>query len=344
MGWLFYKGYYANVTDDDYIFMLLSKEERREREKEEEALEKKISKNVQNVIDVEVSIEDNQSLGNAHFKATTTYPGLLLGTGIDHELPSVNNQAILGFTFDYTTGLPSIPASSVKGVLRSAFKHADYIQFLLDDETFDVKKLELEIFGQENGSKNISQGQDVFFDSKVISSGKILGDDYLAPHGEDALKNPVPLRFIKVLSNVEFLFDFELSDGVLSKEEKIQLFIHILSDLGMGAKTNVGYGRFSNIQMFETEEEKQQKEQDKQKKEAEKLAKMSPIDRVFEAYENDLPKVILAMQSGEIDEYESIKTELAQKVKEELQKEPKTWERAKQKALKRKEFIEAILK
>ena len=50
------------------------------------------------------------------------------------------------------------------------------------------------------------------------------------------------------------------------------------------------------------------------------------------------------MQSGEIEEYEFIKIELAQKLKEELQKEPKTWEKAKQKALKRREFIETILK
>jgi len=246
IGWLFYKGYYRNVTDDDYLFMLLSKEDRRAREKEEETLEKKISKNVQNVIDVEVSIEDSQNLGNSHFKATTTYPGLLLGTGIDHELPAINNQAILGFTFDYTTGLPIISASSVKGVLRSAFKHADYIQFLLDDETFDVKALELEIFGQDNGAKKVFQGRDIFFDALVVSGGKILGDDYLAPHGNDALKNPVPLRFVKVLPAVTFQFDFELTDGILDKERKTILFAQILSDLGIGAKSNVGYGKFSS--------------------------------------------------------------------------------------------------
>jgi len=51
---------------------------------------------------------------------TTVYPGLILGTGYVHE---TNNEAEfkLGFYFDHTTGLPCIPGSSIKGVLRSMF-------------------------------------------------------------------------------------------------------------------------------------------------------------------------------------------------------------------------------
>ena len=135
-----------------------------------------------------------------------------------------------------------------------------------------------------------------------------------------------------------------MHDGLLTKEEKAELFSSILSDLGVGAKTNVGYGKFTNIKVYETDEERLQKEQEKRDSKAKALANMSPIERVFEMYENNPTKVILAMQSGEIEEYESIKIELAQKLKEELQKEPKTWEKAKQKALKRREFIETILK
>ena len=56
----------------------------------------------------------------------TTYPGLLIGSGYIHEIGSTNieNELKLGFFFDHTTGLPIIPASSVKGLLRSAFKKA----------------------------------------------------------------------------------------------------------------------------------------------------------------------------------------------------------------------------
>ncbi|KIM08833.1 MAG: hypothetical protein KU29_03695 [Sulfurovum sp. FS06-10] len=93
---------------------------------------------------------------------------------------------------------------------------------------------------------------------KASQDGKILSDDYITPHKNRDKKtdeqgkllpneifNPIPLRFIKVLPDVEFLFDFILTDGVISKEQKLQLFQTILVDLGIGAKTNVGYGKLT---------------------------------------------------------------------------------------------------
>ena len=59
------------------------------------------------------------------------------------------------------------------------------------------------------------------------------------------------LGFVKVLPNVTFRFDFELKDSdLLKKEGKLLLFARILSDIGIGAKTNVGYGKF-NIEDIE---------------------------------------------------------------------------------------------
>ena len=245
LGWLFYKDYYTAVEDWT----------------DPKASEKAISKKVDDLISIEISKQDPIILGNTHFKATTTYPGLLLGSGNAHELPSVEGQAILGFHFDYTSGLPVVQGSSIKGVLRSAFRHPEYIEELIGSDALaspeHIKALEAEIF--ENG--------DVFFDAQIISSGKILGDDYITPHkntkkkkfenGElvpDELCDPNPLRFIKVLPNVTFVFDFELNDEVLNREQKSKLFQDILRDLGLGAKTNVGYGKFKHG-IYQTDEE-----------------------------------------------------------------------------------------
>lgn len=59
---------------------------------------------------------------------TTSYPGLITGIGVSHQTTlkwmDKNDQIPefkLGITFDYTTGLPIIPGSSIKGVLRSFF-------------------------------------------------------------------------------------------------------------------------------------------------------------------------------------------------------------------------------
>jgi CRISPR-associated protein Cmr6 len=173
---------------------------------------------------------------------------MILGSGNAHELPDVKNQAILGFHFDYTSGLPVIAGSSIKGVLRSAFKHPEYIASILEDESIDVKALEAEIF----------EHADIFFDATIIKAdinGRVLGDDYLTPHS-DLLKDPVPLRLIKVLPDVTFLFQFELQPGILSKPQKERLFRTILTDLGLGAKTNVGYGKLNISNAPKTEEEK----------------------------------------------------------------------------------------
>ncbi len=54
------------------------------------------------------------------FTMITTYPGLLCGSGYPHGI--ANKSALkIGFFFDFTSGLPVIPGSSVKGTLRSVF-------------------------------------------------------------------------------------------------------------------------------------------------------------------------------------------------------------------------------
>jgi CRISPR-associated protein Cmr6 len=267
IGWLFYKDYFNSLDKSDYEYFSLSKDEQKKQKIKKEDIEAKIDNKVENIIIQTPKIEefkDEDILGNTHFQAITTYPGLLLGSGNAHELPSIEGQAILGFHFDYTSGLPVIQGSSIKGVLRSAFKHPEFIKELLGDD-FDVKALEKDIF----------DNNDIFFDAVIIKAdtyNKILGDDFLAPHGDNPLENPKPLRFIKVLPNVTFRFDFEFSDGLISKSNKTELFREILLHLGLGAKTNVGYGQFENFKPYRTELEEQiAKEEAKKRLEQEKI-------------------------------------------------------------------------
>lgn len=80
-----------------------------------------------------------------------------------------------------------------------------------------------------------------------------------------------------------------------------------------------------------------------EQKKKEKLKTLSPVDKIIFEAENDTTKIIQAMQNSEIENFEEIKIELATKLKALMQKDPKLWEKAKQKALKRKEYIEGIL-
>ncbi len=194
------------------------------------------------------------------FELEVAYPGLITGVGITHEVGGIESELKLGMHFDYTTGLPVIYGSTVKGVLKSYLK---YYEEDYTDTNIDFIDLEKEIFEGlkrvDNGGREIPKGdrtyapmsiyaRDVFFDAVVIKSknnDKILDKDTICPHTEGPLKNPNPISFLKIASGVKIQFRFDLKDsGMLDAEKKRKLFKTILRDFGIGAKTNVGYGQF----------------------------------------------------------------------------------------------------
>lgn len=201
-----------------------------------------------------------EGVANCNFKLTTCYPGLITGTGISHS-SGQKNEAKLGLSFDHTTGLPFIPGSSVKGLLRSVFpgprkenekERCDFIRekmgkTLSDDE---IKRLCVAIFGSDNKDKDSHiQGCDIFFDAfPVGSKNGLLDMDYITPH-KDEFSDPTPIQFMRIKPEVTFRFSFKLISTKLSEtviigtDDKEKLFKAILTTVGIGAKTNVGYGQ-----------------------------------------------------------------------------------------------------
>lgn len=202
--------------------------------------------------------------GLERFELKTVYPGLLIGSGNDHKV-GAEGEAALGFTFDYVTGIPYIPGSSVKGVLRSAFKGPkwEYIKEVGTDcgipeellqNRSDVNKLEDAIFSSDDSDAGMTKNRIVFFDawmSLVPSGGRFLAKDAITSHRQGALKElsePNPVTFIRILPDVGFTFRFYIpawwdeTETVPGREPLIKLFRQILLDFGIGAKTNVGYG------------------------------------------------------------------------------------------------------
>ena len=293
VGWLFYFDYFREVD-----FSKVGKE-KPEKKKGKEKTPNQILLESKNQRLFNLSLDNYRPSQYAlphlnkedTFDLTTTYPGLLVGSGYPHEIKSLG-EVKLGFFFDHTSGLPIIPGSSVKGVCRSIFEPAnstDLVNYFLmleledgfmqplktkalsPDEVIDLKK---EIFegidvieerrkkNKENGCYLPATGKDVFHDAIIWKSehpfgqdggktGKFLANDYITPHINrdnrklDAFTDPTPLQFLKVLPKVNFRFQFDLKDGaILNKKEKMELFRRILLHLGIGAKTNVGYGQF----------------------------------------------------------------------------------------------------
>jgi len=178
-----------------------------------------------------------------HFQQEIQYPGLVTGVGIKHET-GITGEFKLGVHFDWTYGMPVVYGSSVKGVLRSYFKDF-YVPKPGQPNAEDAFE---DIF---NGRKKSIYERDIFFDAVLVKAdkkGRILCPDSITPHDNNPLKNPIPITFLKIAPGCLLKFRFKLVDTkigdlLLRKEDKEKLFCKILTTVGVGAKTNVGYGQ-----------------------------------------------------------------------------------------------------
>lgn len=203
-------------------------------------------------------------------------PGLLIGSGLAHGLPDSEEDVKTGLQFDYTSGLPVIPGSSVKGVIRSAFptikedkeqsyeadaEKLNYIKSLIADIP-EFSSLVLEDNDiLELGNQMFNHG-DIFADALLVGYGtrmkqhgpvkQVLTEDYITPHTGGPLAQPIPIKIVKVAPGVTFAFCFKFNETkigakVVSASMKKALCAAILQDLGVGAKTNVGYGVLKEV-------------------------------------------------------------------------------------------------
>lgn len=221
---------------------------------------------------LEVLISADYSVVNMRVQT----PGLLIGSGLAHGLPGSEEDVKTGLQFDYTSGLPVIPGSSVKGVIRSAFptikedkeqsyeadaEKLNYIKSLIADIP-EFSSLVLEDNDiLELGNQMFNHG-DIFADALLVGYGtrmkqhgpvkQVLTEDYITPHTGGPLAQPIPIKIVKVAPGVTFAFCFKfnatkIGDKEVTAEMKESLCTAILQDLGIGAKTNVGYGVLKRI-------------------------------------------------------------------------------------------------
>ena len=99
-------------------------------------------------------------------------------------------------------------------------------------------------------SKTTGKQSDKFDQEETIKipAGTFLFDDTLAFH-KHPLKDPMPIRLLKILPEIDIQFQFRLNDlGGLSGQQKATLFKYLLNKYGAGAKTSSGYGQFRKQQ------------------------------------------------------------------------------------------------
>lgn len=195
-------------------------------------------------------IESLKKIGAQTFtiKAKTTSP-FITGLGSGHPTET-------GMVLDRNIGVPYIPASSIKGVLRLA--HAINIA----NGRKDVFDSELERYFGTADTKQEKQfrGQLVILDAYPTKDVQ-LKVDIMNPHytkyydGTNKqpveTESPVPIKFLTVKEGTEFCFycafmPFDLNEKC-NEEEINAMFSTAFERVGFGGKTSIGYGRFVKI-------------------------------------------------------------------------------------------------
>lgn len=252
--WLFYKAYYQGID-----FGQIDLKNKRVKEADEIAF-RAANDRLLKVELLSPAFDPLDGIGTTT-ELVTTYPGLLIGTGYQHETGRMG-EFKLGFFFDHSSGLPIIPGSSIKGMLRSCFGEPELIRHYLNNQNLDVKALEMDIFEGKRYDENKKdwlpkpmREHDAFFDAFPVSSTndndrKLFDPDFITPHNPTLgemrpFKEPIPIAFLKVRAGIVYRFRFELHDSPgANAGQKQVLFTRLIRDFGLGAKTNVGYGHF----------------------------------------------------------------------------------------------------
>ncbi len=224
-------------------------------------------------------------------KATTKTP-LITGIGQPHA-----NE--VSMVFDYMLGIPYIPASSIKGLLRfttvvievsdpkNENKYIPDKNGNINDE--NIAEIKYYFGGQSN------EGSVVFLDAYPEGVPE-LHIDIMNPHygayyqeckpPADYLE-PTPIKFLTVAPKTTFIFRVIIHKQKPNYESLKQSVKTILEEAltkeGIGAKTALGYGLFEPIKEANytnlLEKRKEREEGKKKMEEERKIANMSEVDK-----------------------------------------------------------------
>ena len=191
-------------------------------------------------------------LGGAERVFRTT-SRLSFGLGADHPFEN-------GFSFEYISGMPVLPGSTLKGLARAYGRLAGVAQDHLDL-----------LFGRGpavddgGGDEGGWVGAVVFLDAWPEAKGLALEVDILNPHEPGYYRDvqagkadvvplgtdsPIPVTFLAVKTGARYrvrVLSRAGSDGTLL-DDALTLLEYALEDVGVGGKTAAGYGRMEPVE------------------------------------------------------------------------------------------------
>jgi len=242
-------------------------------------------------------------------QAQSTAP-FATGLGLEHPLEN-------GFAFLNPYGLPYLPGSSIKGVLRRAAEELAAEPDEANRKGWNSDAVTV-LFGLEieDRQKEHLRGTLTFSDVLPKPRGNNLGMDVMTPHYGDYYQGhstphdsgqPNPIVFLVVPAGSEFSFHLTCDAARLTEALRAAwqdlvraAFAQAFDWLGFGAKTAVGYGAMARDitaeeaareQRLERSRQAEQAEQEKQaaKEKAEALEKLDPIERSIREFLEQRP-------------------------------------------------------
>jgi CRISPR-associated protein Cmr6 len=160
-----------------------------------------------------------------------------------------------GLNWHPTLGVPYLPGSSVKGIVRT------WAEFYDENDPKDIQH----IFGSDRNDldqndKNREAGSVIFFDAIPAAPIRLV-EDVMTPHfstyyadpenlSPSERENPIPIPFLAVDENQPYLFAVapRKKEHIKDVDKVVHWLKEAMSWTGAGAKTAVGYGRFEEIQ------------------------------------------------------------------------------------------------
>lgn len=236
-------------------------------------------------------------------------------TGLGNEHPLEN-----GFAFLNPYGLPYLPGSGVKGVLRKAAQELE--KGLFGGKAGWTPGAIEALFGRESDSHDTEhqRGALMFWDVIPQIKGDSLKVEVMTPHqghyyqkGESPHESgsPNPINFLTVPPGSSFTFHIQCNRHFLAriapelandgrwKSLLEAAFTHAFEWLGFGAKTRVGYGSMHDM----TAELARQRGIEREERERLQRAEN---ERAAQAEAEQLRKAALSAAQLEIEELESV--------------------------------------
>ena len=168
----------------------------------------------------------------------------------------------IGLTTHHTYGMPTIPGSALKGMCARAARE------FMKGGTIDCKQYEA-MFGDTNSAAYLTFW-DAWYDPGSVNGLPFHRDvitvhhpDYYSSGGKKEGKecwptdfdDPVPIPFLVVRPGARFCFALSIPDEWRNNEKDgcdfaSKLLQYALCNLGVGGKTNAGYGYFNDKSLY----------------------------------------------------------------------------------------------